>query len=178
MIKRFFLILFLALASLALFAQQNANGIRGIVVEEDGTPVMYASVAMIQNGKAAAGALTDTTGLFVMKGTFKGSYQLKITSIGHEDVLKDLMLSDGKSHDLGQTSHATGWCCGDRTFCRQVGDSGKDQHQCCRIDERSNGIGARHAPRLIGSLGGWSRSSLHTRQQQRAHPGGWRPHCT
>ena len=102
MIKRFFLISFLALASLALFAQQNANGIRGIVVEEDGTPVMYASVAMIQNGKAAAGALTDTTGLFVMKGTFKGSYQLKITSIGHEDVLKDLMLSDGKSHDLGQ----------------------------------------------------------------------------
>ena len=62
MIKRFFLISFLALASLALFAQQNANGIRGIVVEEDGTPVMYASVAMIQNGKAAAGALTDMPG--------------------------------------------------------------------------------------------------------------------
>jgi outer membrane receptor protein involved in Fe transport len=102
MIKRFFLILFLALASLALFAQQNVNGVRGIVVEEDGTPVMYASVTMMQNGKATAGALTDTTGLFVLKGIFKGSYQLKITSIGHEDVLKDLMLSDVKSHNVGQ----------------------------------------------------------------------------
>ena len=102
MLKRLFLITLMALASLTLFAQQDANTVKGIVVEEDGTPVMYASVTMIQNGKVTSGVLTDTTGVFILKGPFKGSVKLKVSSVGYEDVLKELQLSDRKIHDVGQ----------------------------------------------------------------------------
>lgn len=102
MLKRLILIILIALASLTLFAQQDARTVKGIVVEEDGTPVMYASVTIIQNGKVTSGVLTDTTGVFILKGPFKGSVKLKVSSVGYEDVLKDLMLSDGKAHDVGQ----------------------------------------------------------------------------
>ena len=102
MLKRLILIILIALASLTIFAQQEARTVKGVVIEEDGTPVMYASVSLIQNGKVTSGVLTDTTGIFILKGQFKGSVKLKVSSVGYEDVLKELQLSDRKTHDVGQ----------------------------------------------------------------------------
>jgi len=84
-----------------LFSQRKGSEIRGYVVENSQTPVMYASVCLISGDKVLAGALTDTTGMFSIKGRFKGEYKLKISSIGYEDVVKSVSFSDEGGTGLG-----------------------------------------------------------------------------
>ena len=58
----------LALVCTTIYAQQDASTVRGRVVDTDDSPVMYASVCLLADGKVAAGVLTDTMGVFLIKG--------------------------------------------------------------------------------------------------------------
>ncbi len=98
--KSFFLLL-LSLVYFSSYAKEQPTNIKGRVVEADGTPVMYASVSLVADMKNVAGTLTDTTGIFLLKGPFEGSNEFKVNSIGYEDVVKVISLRKGETLDLG-----------------------------------------------------------------------------
>lgn len=84
--------------SLMAFAQ---NGVRGRVVETDGTPVMFASVVLESGGKTAAGAMTGEDGRFLVNGSFTGKFVLRISSIGYKELKRELECSGKGMLDVG-----------------------------------------------------------------------------
>ena len=92
----------LALVCTTIYAQQDASTVRGRVVDADGSPVMYASVCLLADGKVAAGVLTDTTGVFLIKGTFSGEFSVRLSSIGYEDAMKTIHIPMGQLTDVGR----------------------------------------------------------------------------
>ena len=98
----------LTLACTALYAQTNT--IRGRVVESDGSPVMYATACILNDGKVVAGALTDTLGIFTIKGRFGGDCTLRVTCLSYDEAVKSISLGKAKVLDCGKiilTSKAT-----------------------------------------------------------------------
>ena len=96
---RGFIILMALLANTLLsFAQ---NGVKGRVVEADGTPVMYAAVMLESDKKMVAGGMTGEDGAFLLNGQFTGKYLLKISSIGYKDVKREIDLPGKGVKDLG-----------------------------------------------------------------------------
>ncbi len=85
-----------------IYAQQNTSTVRGRVVDTDDSPVMYASVCLLADGKVAAGVLTDTMGVFLIKGTFYGEYSVRLSSIGYEDAMKTIHIPMGQLTDVGR----------------------------------------------------------------------------
>ena len=81
--RRLLVLIVLLANSLVSFAQ---NGVKGRVVEADGTPVMYAAVMLDSGKKTEAGVMTEKDGTFLMNGTFKGKYVLKVSSIGYKTL--------------------------------------------------------------------------------------------
>ena len=102
MCNKWFLSIILALTCTTMHAQQNSSTVRGWVVDADDSPVMYASVCLLADGKVEAGALTDTAGVFSIKGTFGGEYGLRVSSIGYEDAMKTIHISKGLLTDAGK----------------------------------------------------------------------------
>ena len=96
------LTIMLALVCAAMYAQQNSSIVRGRVVDADDKPVMYASVCLLAEGKATAGVLTDTMGVFLIKGTFGGEYVMRVSSIGYEDAKKTIHIPKGQLTDVGR----------------------------------------------------------------------------
>ena len=93
-----------------MFAQSKANMVKGLVVETDGSPVMYATACVMNDGRVVAGALTDTLGLFTIKGRFSGEYALRVTCLGYEEAVRNITLEKGRTYDCGKivlTSKAT-----------------------------------------------------------------------
>ena len=94
--------LLLLIVFLNCFLQALAqNGVKGRVVEADGTPVMYASVVLESGGKTAAGAMTGEDGAFVVNGSFTGTFALRISSIGYKNLKHTLECSGKGMLDLG-----------------------------------------------------------------------------
>ncbi len=62
---------------------------------------MYASVALLSGGKIVTGAVTDTTGLFSVKGRFQGICLLKVSFIGYCDITKEIECAPGGTADAG-----------------------------------------------------------------------------
>ena len=94
-----FLVLIVLLANvLVSFAQ---NGVRGRVVEADGTPVIYAAVVLESAGKTVAGAMTGEEGSFLVQGPFNGQYLLRISAIGYKDLKREVSCSGRGVLDLG-----------------------------------------------------------------------------
>ena len=102
MCNKWFLSIILALTCTTMHAQQNSSTVRGWVVDADDSPVMYASVCLLADGKVEAGALTDTAGVFSIKGSFGGEYGLRVSSIGYEDAMKTVHISKGLLTDAGK----------------------------------------------------------------------------
>lgn len=86
--KRAVITIILTLLSAVSFAQGRTSSIRGRVVESDGSPVMYASVVLLSEGSIVTGAMTDTAGLYTIKGQFAGEYLMKVSSIGYKSIEK------------------------------------------------------------------------------------------
>ena len=108
MIYRWIFSFILALAYTALYAQTNT--IKGRVVEPDGSSVMYATACVMNGGKVMAGALTDTVGMFTIKGRFDGDYALLVTCLGYEEAVRNISLGKARVFDCGKiilTSKAT-----------------------------------------------------------------------
>ena len=91
------LIVFLA-SSLVALAQ---NGMKGRVVEADGTPVMYAAVILESGKKTVAGVMTEKDGTFLMNGDFKGKYMLSVSSIGYKTLKRELECPGKGMMDVG-----------------------------------------------------------------------------
>ena len=96
--RRLLILMILGACSLAAFAQ---NGVKGRVVEADGTPVMYASVVLEAAGKTTAGAMTGEDGAFLVNGSFNGNFVLRISSIGYKDLKRELECSGKGMLDVG-----------------------------------------------------------------------------
>ena len=84
--------------ALVSFAQ---NGVKGRVVEADGTPVMYAAVVLEAGGKTSAGCMTGEDGAFLLNVQFSGKYLLKISSIGYKSLKRELECSGKGVEELG-----------------------------------------------------------------------------
>ena len=97
---RCFFTFILIFASSILYAQNNI--LKGQVVETDGSPVMYATVCVLNDGKVVAGVLTDTLGVFMIKGRFDGEYALRVTCLGYEETVRNVTLGKGKVIDYGK----------------------------------------------------------------------------
>ena len=96
--RRLLILIVLLASSLVAFAQ---NGVKGRVVEADGTPVMYAAVMLDSGKKTEAGVMTGEDGAFLMNGAFKGNYMLKVSSIGYKTLKRELECPGKGMMDLG-----------------------------------------------------------------------------
>ena len=90
----------LTLVDMVLYAQTNT--IKGRVVEPDGLPVMYATACILDGGKVVAGALTDTLGVFTIKGRFGGDCALRVSCLGYEEAHRNITLGKTKVFDCGK----------------------------------------------------------------------------
>lgn len=77
-------------------APANANAadgdLRGTVTDADGNPIAGASVEIVDLGK---GTVANSRGEFVFPGIRAGSYKVKITAVGYEDVIRDITIGNG-----------------------------------------------------------------------------------
>ncbi len=96
--RRLLIQLFLLAHALVSFAQ---NGVKGRVVEADGTPVIYAAVMLESDNKMVAGGMTGEDGAFLLNGQFSGKYLLIISSIGYKDLKRELECPGKGMTDLG-----------------------------------------------------------------------------
>ena len=96
--RRLLVLIVLLASSLAALAQ---TGVKGRVVEVDGTPVMYAAVVLESGGKTAAGAMTGEDGTFRMNGSFTGKYIVQISSIGYKTLKRELEFPGKGMLDIG-----------------------------------------------------------------------------
>ena len=96
--RRLSILLVLLANALVSFAQ---NGLKGRVVEADGTPVIYAAVMLESGKKMVAGGMTGEDGAFLINGQFSGRYLLKISSIGYKNLKRELECSGKGMMDLG-----------------------------------------------------------------------------
>lgn len=71
------------ITSLAL-AQIGTGGIYGIVTDEKGEPIPFASVLVLQSGQQIAGMATDFDGLYKIRGLQPGPYNLRVSSVGFQ----------------------------------------------------------------------------------------------
>ena len=96
--RRLIILIVLLANALVSFAQ---NGVKGRVVEADGTPVIYAAVMLESGKKMVAGGMTGDDGAFLLNGQFSGKYLLKISSIGYKNLKRELECSGKDMMDLG-----------------------------------------------------------------------------
>ena len=94
------LLLWIVLLASSLAAQAQ-TGLKGRVVEVDGTPVLYAAVMLDSGKKTVAGVMTEKDGSFQMNGSFKGKYVLKVSSIGYKTLQRELECPGKGIMDLG-----------------------------------------------------------------------------
>lgn len=99
--KKYIAIILTLLFAFSSYAQ-NKQTLKGSVCEPDGSPVLYASVAIIMDGKAVAGTMTDASGVFSIAGKFQDRVILKVSSIGYDDVTKEIELAGKPETDLGK----------------------------------------------------------------------------
>ena len=96
--RRITILIVLLANTLVAFAQ---NGVKGRVVEADGTPVMYAAVMLESGRKTVAGAMTEKDGTFLVSGDFKGKFTLQVSSIGYKTLKQELECPGTGMTDVG-----------------------------------------------------------------------------
>jgi len=70
---------------------QSTGTIKGTVVDENGTSLMYIPIALLEGDKTIGGVRTDEKGEFTIKDVTPGKYNVKVSSMGFETkLLKDV----------------------------------------------------------------------------------------
>lgn len=77
----------------------ETGALSGVVVDETGEPVAFASVVLVKEGRIVAGAVTDEKGRFQIKAA-AGKYTLTVEFIGYEKYSASVELSAGRT-DVG-----------------------------------------------------------------------------
>jgi len=102
--KFIFIVLFLFVMQLSLFAQGNgqgmgnmpANGVlSGTVIDDAGKPVEYATISLfsLRSGKLVTGGITDVKGNFKINKIKLGGYKIDIKFIGfNKKTIKSVYL--------------------------------------------------------------------------------------
>ena len=96
--RKFLILTVLLVNTLMAFAQ---NGVKGRVVEADGTPVIYAAVLMEFEKKTVTWSMTETDGTFQIKGDFRGKYMLSVSAVGYKTIKQELECSGTGMLDVG-----------------------------------------------------------------------------
>ena len=96
--RRLITLIMLLVNTLMAFAQ---NGVKGRVVEADGTPVIYAAVLMEFEKKTVTWSMTETDGTFQIKGDFRGKYMLSVSAVGYKTIKQELECSGTGMLDVG-----------------------------------------------------------------------------
>lgn len=81
--------LYLAMCLLCAVAKMQAQEVTGCVTDEQGQPVEYVNVVLLQNKDSVfiSGCITDEAGKFLLSGLTEAAYLLKVSSIGYEPIL-------------------------------------------------------------------------------------------
>lgn len=90
--RRVLLIFFLSLTVLKAFTQSSS--IKGIVKDENGTPLGYAPVVLLNPSDSTMTyfGVTNEQGVFEIKSIKNGKYLLQATLMGHQTVFRDIMI--------------------------------------------------------------------------------------
>lgn len=96
--KKFFLMMLLAVVSLAVMAQDRK--VEGILIDRDTQEaVQMATVQLLKTDSTyISGVLTNENGLFVLQAPANGKYLLKITNVGYATQVKKIEIAE--DHDL------------------------------------------------------------------------------
>ncbi len=84
----------------AMFAQ---TGVKGVVKDSETKEVLAGATVRIQN--TTEGVATDYDGKFLLE-TKPGSYKLELSFMGYDQLLKDVIIEEGKVTDIGSISLA------------------------------------------------------------------------
>ncbi|MGE5400458.1 MAG: carboxypeptidase regulatory-like domain-containing protein, partial [Ignavibacteriales bacterium] len=95
LINSIWLIIVLILtAFLATDLAQTTGTIRGTVTQSDGTPVSYATVALVNT---PMGAASDAQGRYTIANVPEGTYQLRASAIGYKAVTTSVTVTGGRT---------------------------------------------------------------------------------
>ena len=100
----FSILLLLAAQSFA----QPVQTIRGTVIDDaSNAPVTFATVALLHTD-LPFGAITDTSGNFVIRNVPVGRYDLRVTYVGYEPaILRELTVISGKEFSISSENKMT-----------------------------------------------------------------------
>ncbi|MEP0006711.1 MAG: outer membrane beta-barrel family protein [Balneola sp.] len=90
------------LLSVSLTAQNSATSgnLKGNVFDDEGEPLINATVAVYKNDSLLTGTVTDTQGSFSLQ-LDPGSYSIEITFLAFADVRRQITIKSGERLDLG-----------------------------------------------------------------------------
>lgn len=97
MIRKIILFTLFLLLSAGCYSQTITQTIRGTVIDKDSkSPIGYVNV-MLDNSSLVIGAITDTTGLFILSKVPVGRQSLKVSFIGYKpQVISDIQVNAAK----------------------------------------------------------------------------------
>ena len=83
---------------LSLFAHSQIN-IQGVVKDESGNPVEFATVALLSNSDSTLvkGVLTNEKGLYLIDLVLTGNYKIMTSYLGYESVYTDPFTLTGEN---------------------------------------------------------------------------------
>ena len=94
-------IILLSFVCFSANAQTSSAEISGRIVDSESNPVMYASIALFSGDKVVTGAMSDTTGFFLIKAKASGECTIKVSSIGYEDISRSVNVKAESKIDIG-----------------------------------------------------------------------------
>ncbi|WP_203256266.1 outer membrane beta-barrel protein [Hyunsoonleella ulvae] len=95
----------LILIGYLLLTYNGFSQIKGVIVDEQNTPLEYATAALfeLKNGTLIAGVISDNNGAFTFKNIKKGSYYLEASFLGYEKkrIENITITKKGEAIDVG-----------------------------------------------------------------------------
>lgn len=100
--KKYFLSILLSFVSLAIFAQSGE--ISGKVIDENGEPIPFANITIVENGiPTSTGSTTDFDGFYSIKPLGPGKYDVKFSYMGYTSMIKTgVLVKNDKTTYLDQ----------------------------------------------------------------------------
>lgn len=85
-----------------LFLKDTTHIISGLIMDDDRTPIPYASVILQREDSVIVSSdISSTNGTFTISNILRGNYRLRIAMIGYADYFRDL-INLSSSLDLGE----------------------------------------------------------------------------
>lgn len=80
-----------------VFAQNNSQNIRGVVVDKQSQSTIVGAIVSITNSKTNLGSKTNDKGQYVINNVAPGRYEIKVSYVGYKEiVIPNVVVSSGK----------------------------------------------------------------------------------